>query len=82
MECCAKHTHYLLGVGDKVRELGKWIPIFLKENKDVASEKLGFQIFWTLKTNNSICSCKGTSLQSTSKENFESEGLCLFQKLN
>ena len=39
--CSAKHTHYMLGVGNKVRELSRWKHVVLIEIEDVASKKLG-----------------------------------------
>ena len=49
--CSGKYTHYLLAVGDKVKELSQWKDLVLIEIKDVASKKLGLEIFWTMKIN-------------------------------
>ena len=47
--CNAKYAHCLLVVGDKVRESFRWKHMVHIEIEDVASKKLGLQIFWTLK---------------------------------
>ena len=39
------HAHYLLGVDNKIDELSRWKNSVLIEIEDVASKKLGFQIF-------------------------------------
>ena len=43
--CYAKHAHYLLGVGDKVKKSFWQKHVVLIEIKDVASKKLELQIF-------------------------------------
>ena len=41
----AKHAHCLLDVGDKFGESSRWKHMVLLEIEDVASKKLGLQIF-------------------------------------
>ena len=43
----AKYAHYLLGVAEEVWESSRWKYVVLIKIEDVASKKIGRQIYWT-----------------------------------
>ena len=46
--CNAKHAHYFFSVGDKVGGSSRRKHVLLQEIEDIASKKLGLEIFTTL----------------------------------